>query len=434
MMPAPKTETKAEPKMPEKSADPKPAAAAKKGPALTGAALAQAAILKKLNAKPDAGTKLTHDYVPSGSTLIDDVIGGSLSSDGKNRVCPGYPRRRLTELFGAESSGKTTMALQAVAEVQKQGGWALYLDYEHTLDHGYARKIGVSYDPKKFLLYQPATLEEGFEYIFIAIMAGCDLIVIDSIAAMTPKKELDAKVSDEAQIGLQARAFSRQLPKLTNVWLHHPDAKARNPRGTAVLCINQTRATIQSGGGGGDYNTTGGKALKFFFSLRLMSSRIRAESVKKKDKFTGKEVNVPFGNHTRVKVVKNKLDAKQGHSTDIFIRYGLGIDEFYSLIEAAVVNRIVKKEGGGWYSYENDRFQGREKFRSFLKDNPKVFIQIRNAVLQIVQASAEIAEEELDEVDALISSSDAPTSEEEGTPEDSPEQVEVEAEASSDDD
>ena len=415
---------------------PKPAAEApaKKGSTLTGADLAQAVILKKLKAKPDAGTTMTHTYVPTGSALIDDVIGGSVAYDGKGRVCPGYPRRRITEIFGAESSGKTTAALQAIAEVQRQGGWALYLDYEHSIDHGYARKIGVSYDKKKLLLYQPSTVEEGFEYMHIGVMAGADLIVVDSVAAMIPKKDLDAKVDAEAQIGLQARAFSRQLPKLVNIWLHHAEARKRNPKGTAVVLINQTRSSISAGGGkgGGDTQTTGGKALKFYAGLRLMFSRIRSETVAKKDKFTGKEANVPFGNHTKVKVVKNKMDGKQGHSTEIFIRYGVGIDEFYSLIEAAVVNKVVKKETGGWYIYKNERFHGREKFRAFLKENAKLFQEIREQVLGIVQASAEIAEEELDEVDQLIMQTENETGDDEGG-DDNPEEVEVDDEASSED-
>lgn len=425
-------EAKADPSAgPEKAeAKPKTSAKADKGAdkkgALTGAALAQAVILKKMGTKPDAGTRVTYDFVPSGSTLIDDVIGGSLSIDNKTPVCPGYPRRRLTEVFGDEASGKTTAALQAIAEVQKQGGWALYLDFEHAVDHGYARKIGVSYDPKKLLMYQPQTLEQGFEYMYIAIMAGVDLVIVDSVAAMTPAKEVNAKMDDEAQIGLQARALSRQLPKLTNAWLHDPSAQARNPKGTAVVFINQTRSKITKGGGGDNTNTSGGKALKFYVSLRLKFTRIRSEAVKKKDKFTGKETSAPFGNHTQVRVVKNRMDGKAGHTTDIFIRFGVGIDEFYSLIEAAVVNKIVKKETGGWHTLPNgERFQGREKLRTHLKEHPKAFAEMRAEVLRLVAASGQVTDDDLDEVDQLLQSTMSLDEESDEATPDNPEETEI---------
>lgn len=407
--------TPAEPKLAAKPAVvAKPAA--KPAKKLSGAALAQAAILKSLKIKSDPGTTMTHTYVPSGSIQIDDLIGGSASFDGKGRVCPGYPRKRVTEIFGVESSGKTTAALQAIAEVQKQGGSAMFLDLEQALDHGYARKIGVSYSPDKLVLYKIDTLEEAFQCMYVGIRAGIDLIVVDSVAAMTPKKEIEAKIDAEASIGLQARLMSKNMPKLVK-WLQSKEALAQNPEGTAVILINQTRATISTGpgGGGGNDNTTGGKAAKFYETIRLQFSKIRAESIKVKDRFTGVEVNAPFGNHTRVKVIKNKLDAKAGHTADIFIRFGQGIDELYSLIEAGVANKLIKKETGGWHEYKGQRFQGREKLRLYLKENPKVFAEIRAAVLRIVQATAVVQEEEeLDEVDAIAFSVESMGDDDEG--------------------
>lgn len=402
--PPPKPEVKPADAKPAVKPAAKPAAPAAKPAAkkLSGAEMAAAAIRKSKYAKqPDAGTKLAHDAVPSGSAGIDDVIGGTMSADGKNRVCPGYPRRRITEVYGAESSGKTTACLQAIAEVQRQGGWALFLDYERAVDHGYARKIGVSYDKTKMLMYRPDTAEEGLDYIYVAILAGVDLIVVDSVAAMIPKKELEAKVDAEAQIGLQARLLSRMIPKVLG-WMDKPEAKARNARGPAILLINQERATISAQAARGtNKNTTGGKALKYYVSLRLFFSRIKSETVARKDKFTGEEVKVPFGNVTRVKVVKNKLDGKEGHTTEIFIRFGYGIDDYYSIIEAGVTNRVVKKDGG-WFSYKNERYQGREKLRLHLKENSKVYQELRREVLAIIQSSAIVSEEELDEVDQLV--------------------------------
>lgn len=433
--PDPKVVEKPPEKVPEakpaapKAAAPKAAALAPtKKPAakpsgLVGAELAAAAIMKsKYAKKPDPGTRLAHTVVASGSAGINDVIGGSLSADGKNRVCPGYPRRRITEVYGAESSGKTTAALQAIAEVQKAGGWALFLDYERAVDHGYARKIGVSYDKKKMLLYSPDTAEEGLDYIYLAILAGVDLIVVDSVAAMIPKKELEAKVDAEAQIGLQARLFARQIPKVLG-WMDNPKAKAANPLGPAIILINQERATIQAQQTRGtNKNTTGGKALKYYVSLRLHFSRIKSETVMRKDKFTGVEAKVPFGNVTRVKVVKNKLDGKEGHSTEIFIRFGFGIDELYSMIEAGITNKLIKKDSG-WFTYKGERFQGREKLRVYLKENPKVYHVLREEVLSIIQSSAIVTDEELDEADQLVLGMEANADDDED--DDEPEDAEV---------
>lgn len=356
------------------------------------ALLARKAIEKKTSQKAVTACFSTYPHITSGSFAIDDLIGGSMALDGKGRVCPGYPRRRITEIFGPESSGKTTVALHAIAEAQKMGGLAMFLDFEHALDHAYARKVGVSFDDDKLLLYAPDTFEEGIQIINIGLQAGVDLIVIDSVPSMVPQEEMEAQLDKESRFGALARALGKNLPKLTS-WLNNEKYLTRNPEGTAVIFLNQERANIGSQGRGDKTKTTGGYAMKFYTSLRLKFNGIGKESVKRKNRFTGKEVSIPYGTLTQVKVVKNKIDARQGQTHTIFIRYGIGIDDIFSLIEAAAYHKVVQK-GGAFYTYKEERFQGRETFRKYLLDNPSVFEEIRAHLLSIVQGEAEPSEDD----------------------------------------
>lgn len=394
-MSEPQTEVKSKAKTPAAA---KPTAVKRGG---SPAELAAALIKKKMGFSTITADTGSQPCVSSGSFAIDDLIGGSLASDGKPK-CPGYPRRRITEVFGAESSGKTTGALQAIAECQRNGGWAVFLDFEHALDHGYAKALGVSFDESKLLLYQPDTLEEGMKLIYVNIMMGADLIVVDSVAAMVPASELEKGADDAAAIGLQARAFSRFLP-LIGIWLWKAEAKARNPEGTALILINQIRATISKGGPGGggpETNTSGGKALKFYAYLRLLYTKIKSEYVEKKNKFNGKKIRQPYGNHTQVKIIKSKIDAKQGQTADIFIRFGQGIDDALSLIEAGVNHKFIQKEGA-WYSFKGQRYQGRDDLRTFLKNDRKAFEELRRNVLDCVQAGAVAATDDEDDGDDI---------------------------------
>lgn len=342
--------------------------------------------------------------VPSGSVAIDNLIGGNPSPDGKGAICPGYPRQHITEIYGAESSGKTTLALEAIARVQRQGGVAMFLDFENALHHGYAKSIGVDFDPEKFLLYQPNTMEQGLDMIGIGIKAGVDLIVVDSVAAMVPKDEMEKNFEDVAKIGIQAAQLSRALPKIVK-WLKNPPAQA--PEGTALILINQTRAQI--GGMSKGDGTSGGKALKFYAYLRLQAAKIQAEYVEKVNPVTRKKERVPFGNKTQVKVVKSKVDAKQGQTAMIFIRFGQGLDDFYTTIESATAHGIVKK-GGAYYEYDGHRLQGRERFRAFLKENRDVFEALQDNLLKAIRGATAAAdtsqddEEDEEDLDALISS------------------------------
>jgi recombination protein RecA len=285
----------------------------------------------------------------------------------------------------------------------------MFLDYEHALDQVYARKVGVSFDEDKLAIFAPTTLEDGFKLIKIGLVTGLDLIVVDSVAAMVPKSEFQERnLDDNARIGAVAQKFSQTLPKL-NAWLAegkgHRDEKtgkltlfSTNPQGTAILLLNQIRSTISTGWGGGrggSDNTPGGKALKFYTYVRLKFTKIKAESVKKKDPLTGKSRTYPYGNHTQVKLVKSKVDGKQGFTTDIFIRFNYGIDDYYSLIEAAISHKIASKSGAQ-YKYLDQAFRGREKFREYLMNNNKVFSGLRDKVLTAVRAGDEdIQDEEL---------------------------------------
>lgn len=411
--PAPVAETK--PETPKEAPKPKakaaaaPAASAVEAQRLKAVQAARNAILKSTEKKPIAEDLSPKQAVRSGSSCIDDLIGGTLSLDGTGPKCLGYPRRQITEIYGLESSGKTTAALQAIAEVQKQGGLAMFLDFEHALDDGYAKKIGVSFDEDKLMRYQPDTIEQGWKMIYIGIKAGVDLIVIDSVAAMVPAAELNnKKPGDAPKIGAVAASMAQMLPKL-GTWLH--DVKNPNPKGTAIIFLNQVRAVI--GGQGTGENTSGGHALKFFSYVRIKFTRIKSEFIKKKDRLNGREVNIPYGNLTRVKLVKCKVDGKQGFTTDIFIRFNYGIDDYYSMIESAVFHKIVKKDGAS-YSFSGQKFVGRDKFRTFLTSNPSLFEQLRASVLKAARSDEEAKDEDLADEDNLLMS----MAEEMGTEED----------------
>ncbi len=417
--PAPAAEIKTEeapvPKAAKaKAAQAAPSAAAAEAQRLKVVQAAKNAILKSTEKKPIAEDLSPKQAVRSGSSCIDDLIGGTLSLDGTGPKCLGYPRRQITEIYGLESSGKTTAALQAIAEVQKQGGIAMFLDFEHALDDGYAKKIGVSFDEDKLMRYQPDTIEQGWKMMYVGIKAGVDLIVVDSVAAMVPAAELtNKKPGDAAKIGAVAASMAQMLPKV-GTWLHSPSP---NPKGTALIFLNQVRAVI--GGQGTSENTSGGHALKFFSYVRIKFTRIKSEFVKKKDRLSGREVNIPYGNLTRVKLVKCKVDGKQGFTTDIFIRFNYGIDDYYSMIESAVYHKIVKKDGSS-YSFGGQKFVGRDKFRTFLTGNPTLFEQLRASVLKAARSDEEAKDEDFADEDTLLMS----MAEEMGTEED-PEAVSV---------
>jgi recombination protein RecA len=291
--------------------------------------------------------------------VIDDievVSTGSLGLDIALGV-GGLPRGRVVEIYGPESSGKTTLTLQVVAEMQKQGGTCAFIDAEHALDIQYAQKLGVNL--QELLISQPDTGEQALEIVDALVRsASVDLVVIDSVAALTPKAEIEGEMGDSLP-GLQARLMSQALRKLT------ASIKKTN---TMVIFINQIRMKIGVMFGSPE-TTTGGNALKFYASVRLDIRRIG--SIKK-----GEEV---IGNETKVKVVKNKV-APPFKTAEFDILYGQGISREGEVIDMGVEAKVLEKSGS-WYAYNGEKIgQGKDNARDFLKENPELAIEIENKV------------------------------------------------------
>ena len=298
----------------------------------------------------DSARSMDIDAVSSGSIGLDVALG-----------IGGLPRGRVIEIYGPEASGKTTMTLQAVAEVQKLGGTAAFVDAEHALDPTYAEKLGVNVD--ELLVSQPDTGEQALEITDMLVRsAAVDVVVIDSVAALTPKAEIEGEMGD-SHMGLQARLMSQALRKLAG------NIKRSN---TMVIFINQIRMKIGVMFGSPE-TTTGGNALKFYSSIRLDIRRIGA--IKKGDEVTG--------NQTRVKVVKNKM-APPFRQAEFEILYGKGISKLGELIDLGVANGRVEK-AGAWYSYGKDRIgQGKENSRTFLKEHPEMADEIETRLREML--------------------------------------------------
>jgi len=284
--------------------------------------------------------------IPTGAISFDAALGVG-----------GFPRGRVVEIFVPESSGKTTIALQVIAEAQKTGGMAAFVDAEHALDPGYAKKLGVDVD--NLLVSQPDYGEQALEIAEALVRSGAlDVLVVDSVAALVPKAELDGEMGD-SHMGLQARLMSQALRKLTGIV-----SKSR----TCLIFINQIREKIGVMFGNPE-TTTGGRALKFYASVRIDIRRIAAI----------KEGDLVTGSRTRVKVVKNKV-AAPFREAEFDILYGEGISREGDLLDIAVNNNLVEKSGS-WFSYKGERIgQGRENARQFLKDNKDTLAKIDHEV------------------------------------------------------
>ncbi|UFU01371.1 recombinase RecA [Radiobacillus kanasensis] len=284
--------------------------------------------------------------VPSGSLALDVALGVG-----------GYPRGRVIEIYGPESSGKTTVSLHAIAEAQRQGGQAAFIDAEHALDPVYARKLGVNVD--ELLLSQPDTGEQALEIAEALVRSGAvDMIVIDSVAALVPKAEIEGEMGD-SHVGLQARLMSQALRKLSG---------AINKSKTTAIFINQIREKVGVMFGNPE-TTPGGRALKFYSSVRLEVRR--AETLKQGNDFVG--------NKTRIKVVKNKV-APPFRTAEVDIMYGEGISRQGELLDIGSDLDIVLKSGA-WYSYNEERLgQGRENAKQFLKENEDIAMEIYQAI------------------------------------------------------
>src|SRR2546423_1092713 len=291
-------------------------------------------------------TRAPIEVIPTGAISLDVALG-----------IGGLPRGRVVEIFGPESSGKTTVALHAVANAQRAGGIAAFIDAEHALDPEYAKKLGV--DTDALLVSQPDTGEQALEITDMLIRSGAlDVIVIDSVAALVPRAEIEGEMGD-SHVGLQARLMSQALRKITG---------ALNNTGTTAIFINQLREKIGVMFGSPE-TTTGGRALKFYASIRLDVRRIE----------TLKDGSEPVGSRTRVKVVKNKV-SPPFKQAEFDILYGIGISREGSLIDMGVEQGIVRKSGA-WYTYEGDQLgQGKENARGFLRDNPDLANEIEKRI------------------------------------------------------
>ncbi|MBS4100534.1 recombinase RecA [Tsukamurella paurometabola] len=294
--------------------------------------------------------------IPTGSIALDVALG-----------IGGLPRGRVIEVYGPESSGKTTVALHAVAEAQRNGGIAAFIDAEHALDPDYAAKLGV--DTDALLVSQPDTGEQALEIADMLIRSGAlDIIVIDSVAALVPKAEIEGEMGD-SHVGLQARLMSQALRKMTG---------ALNNSGTTAIFINQLREKIGVMFGSPE-TTTGGKALKFYASVRLDVRRIE----------TLKDGTDAVGNRTRVKVVKNKV-SPPFKQAEFDIVYGQGISREGSIIDMGVTEGFIRKSGS-WYTYDGDQLgQGKENARKFLIENPDIRDEIEKRIKEKLGVGADV--------------------------------------------
>lgn len=309
-------------------------------------------------------TEMNIEVLPSGSILLDDALG-----------VQGYPKGRIVEVYGPESSGKTTVALHAAAEAQKAGETVAFIDAEHALDPVYAQKLGVNID--ELLLSQPDTGEQGLEIADALVSSGAiGLIVIDSVAALVPRAEIDGEMGD-SHVGLQARLMSQALRKLSG---------SINKTKTVVIFINQIREKVGIAYGNPEV-TPGGRALKFYATVRLEVRR--AEQLK--------DGTTIVGNRTKIKVVKNKV-APPFKVAEVDLMYGEGISRTGEIIELGVENDTIKKSGA-WFSYNDGvlKAQGREPMKKALKENPELMVEIEQKIRKKLAGEEIVQDEELKE-------------------------------------
>lgn len=302
---------------------------------------------------------------------IEAISTGSMSLDLATGI-GGVPKGRIIEVFGPESSGKTTLTLHIIAEAQKQGGRAAFIDAEHALDPEYARNLGVDVD--ELLVSQPDYGEQALEIAEMLVRSGAvEIVVVDSVAALVPKHEIDGAMGD-ATVGLQARLMSQALRKLAGVI---------NKTNTTIIFINQLREKIGVMFGNPE-TTTGGRALKFFSSMRIDVRKV--ESIKSGDQI--------LGSRTRAKIVKNKV-APPFKQAEFDIMYGKGISKSGDVLDCAVDAKIIEK-AGSWYSFDGNRIgQGRENVKKYLEENPDVLDQVEGLLLDTLKADKDKKDEEL---------------------------------------
>jgi len=337
-------------------------------------------------------------HLPTGSLIIDYLIGGDANSFGV-RPCPGLPRGRVSQLWGHESAGKTTLALTAAAVTCAQGGTVLYIDWENDIVPDYAAALGVPIsDPTKFELVQPNTLEDGIKLAMIYASAGVDLIVFDSVGAAVPARIANREMSDageQAKVGDLQAVWSMELPNLKSIIAR---------KGTAVLGISQIRAKISTmPSNGPTAQPQGGNAWKFYSSVRLELRRVKNEKSNLYNALTHKKDERVTGGIIRAKVIKCKLSSSQGREEAFYIRWGTGIDDMRSVMEIASAHNIIKKKGA-WMEWGSPsgliNKQGVNQFREHLEANPDDFQALYHQVLPFL-GQGTFTEDDLEDIDEV---------------------------------
>ena len=379
------------------------------GGGLSPLAQAREYLTKKLN-KEFTSIRVTLDadslkeslpHISSGCDVVDYLIGGAPNKFGVP-PCPGFPRGRVTQIWGHESAGKTTICLQAAAEVCRSGGSVVYIDWENDIVPDYAAALGVPItDPDKFELLQPETLEDGIKFAATYAAAGVDLIVFDSVGAAIPRRlaERDAlEVAEQGKIGELQSVWSQELPNLKRVI-------ART--GTAVVGISQIRAKIGGMGNGPQTQPQGGNAWKFYSSVRLELRRVQNEKGNEHNDITHKMEERVIGGIIKVTAIKCKMSRSQGKEEIFYIRWGEGIDNVRSTMEIAIAHGVIKKAGAGWMSWDGPKglvkMQGTNKFRDLFLSDEASYEALRERVKPLLGqgAAAKFVDESEDEEDLV---------------------------------
>lgn len=310
------------------------------------------------------------DFIPTGSWVLDQIIG-----DGTMTGKPGgFPRGHIVEIFGDESSGKTTLALSGIKKAQELGGIGILLDFEQTFHADYAEKIGVNLSPNKFILSQPNHFQQGIRQIRDMLFMKPLIIVVDSVSAMLPKEFLEGDVDDAQRIGLQAQLMAAFLSYITKGFLKNSN--------TSLIFTNQMRAVIKKSKfvGGPDEESSGGRALKFYSSVRLKLKKSTVENVDVKSRITGKKGKEPINVTIKASVVKNKID-RPYRVAPVFIRFGEGFDNIRSIILLALNTKVITKSGNFYYFKQGGKLllkaQGKEQLWQTLNDNEKIFDKLQ---------------------------------------------------------
>lgn len=315
----------------------------------------------------------SHAHVPTGSLIIDYLIGGVPNANGVP-PCPGLPRKCVTQLWGQEGAGKTTIALTASAATIASGGVVFYVDWENAISIDYAAKLGVPVaDDTKFMLVQPSSLEEGLKLIRMAAIGGADLIVIDSVGAAVPENIAGRDVGEtgeQARVGLAAQRWSEFLPQLRGDILKSS---------SAVLGISQTRSKIGGMGHGPQFEPQGGQAWKFYTDLRIEIRRFSQEKAKLVNMLSNRTEERVVGSIVKAKIVKCKLSDAQGREENFYIRQGEGIDDIRATIEIAVNHNIIRKQGA-WFNYGDHKWQGMEQVRKHFRGSRSDLADLINKI------------------------------------------------------